>query len=318
MKRASLAGLLALAACKQSPTTPHAPPQRPTPRTAATQPAHPTVPVTPSPHGDGPTVGFALQHVEAVRDEDGLWLELSTRVPPPGQSETLVRLGPQRQCHDVEPLALRARGASRARQALVSVRCDGPPRADFSVLRDAERRWVVARSGCADGFFPCPPGALPDEIVSSTALRVEGPQAGPLATYENTPAPHGATRVAANTALIRWVPDPVVDPLLPGTAPVTPWSLTVEGVTARKISLGMVPNCAPSTTPVAGLAGALLTLRCPLANGALRWFAVTHDDDMVRLRTALVGANQEPLEAASIPSRVGLPHGTRVTALTTN
>lgn len=260
--------------------------------------------------------GFDLLPVESVRDEDTHWLAVATRQPPPATATVRVVLGPQSGCHDVEPLALRTRGASRARRALVSVRCDGPPRADFSIVRGDQGAWVVARSGCSDGFFPCPAHSLPDEIVAEAPIGVERVTGAPLATRESTVGPPRLEAAAEpGSVVLRWVTGEAVNGLVPGVGVVTPMALAVNGVVERRIELGAVPGCAAVgeevRAPVA-MAGALGRVRCAVAGGGERWFWVTHDEDMVRVRTGLWMQDGGVGEAVSMPVRVALPRGTRV------
>ncbi len=282
----------------------------------------PQAPPLPPPSPDAVALGFDMAPIDdAFGEADTAWLVLTLRHPPPTPVRELHHFGPQRGCSEIEALVLREHGASTARRALISARCEGPPRADYSVLFRADGTPEVVRSGCTEAQGPCGRDTLPDEVITRVALPTGLPPLAPspLARREGSPPfpprPEGMGSVPRGAVRVRWVVGPVVDSLVPGRRGEGTLALLIEGEIQRRLDTPALGRCTVGTgAPAGALAprGATMVRRCEAEGGALRWLSVEHRDDMLRLHVTGCDSRGVIVEPRVIAQRVALVPGTRV------
>lgn len=257
---------------------------------------------------------------------DTTWLVLTARPSAPSPLRELINIGPRSRCTELAPHVLRPRAGSRGApiRALITVRCELPERGDFSLAETSPRHWEILRSGCADGFYPCPPGATPDEIVARASIDTANLPAfapGPIARRELPPTSlsspdAGAAGVTTTTTppplVLSWQRGPRMNPLIPGTAASDNLSLVLHGPLDRRLDLGPMGDCTipPRPLPRVSPRASLLRYTCIGAGRGTRVWSVTRDRDSLSIHLTITDSHGGVTEPMRVTQRIELPPGT--------
>lgn len=284
------------------------------------EPPPPTVPALAPPPPDAVPVGWDLVPVDDGNGGvDTTWLVLSARPSSPSPPRELLNVGPRGRCSELDPHVLRPRAGARGApiRALLTVRCELPERGDFSLAQTSPGRWEVLRSGCADGFYPCPAGAAPDEIVARAPVDTAGLRGlapGPVARREARPPmppASGDAGAPAGAVTLSWRRGPRMDPLIPGTSASDNLALVLRGAVERRLDLGPMGECSVPERPEPRVSprASLLRLSCVGAGRGTRVWSVTRDGDALRVYLTIVDARGGVTEPMRVTQRVELPAG---------
>lgn len=276
-----------------------------TPPVAATDPHARTLAPAPEVSPDAVPIGFDLVPLDdCAGDDDATWLVVAERPLDGSPERERLNLGRRAQCRDEPAHVLRTPDGARV-NALVSVRCELPEPAEFSVVPRGDGVLEVTRSGCLGGGLGCPGYAMPDDIVASvpaTASAALSPS--PLARRVSSPtAPAMTPPPGQGTVRVRWVRGPTLVSMRGDGDTRDALALVIEGAATRRIDFGAFGACVDDAK--AGPRNAWIALRCERPAVGL---AVTLVDDVLRVHRVALGDGG----VAQITARVPLPAGTRL------